>query len=99
MKKIIIIALLVTCFFTSYSQQLKNKLQGSWVCTKILDQGGNPTAGKFGESSEYLEFTFNKSYISITEAPFDKGMQILINYGEDFIDLFPLKKKALKYCI
>ncbi len=89
MKKFIAIVLLITFFFTSYSQELKNKLQGSWVCTKILDQGGSPTTGKFGESGEYLEFTFNKDNMSITEAPFDKGMQIPIVYGADFIDLFP----------
>jgi hypothetical protein len=59
MKKLATLILLIISG-TSYSQKLKDKLQGDWVCTKILDLKGNVASGKFGESSEYLKFSFVK---------------------------------------
>lgn len=74
---------------TTYSQKLKDRLQGDWVCTKIVDSKGNPASGKFGASNEYLKFSFDKANLSITEAPFDRGINMPIKYDTDFIDLFP----------
>ena len=74
---------------TTYSQKLKDKLQGDWVCTKIVNTKGNTASGKFGESNEYLKFSFVKGNLSITEAPFDRGIKMPIKYDNDFIDLFP----------
>jgi len=74
---------------TTYSQSLKEKLQGDWVCIEILDTNGNITSGKFSNSNEYLKFSFVKGDLSITEAPFDMGIKMPIKYGDDYIDLFP----------
>jgi hypothetical protein len=88
MKTFTVIILLILSTFV-YSQKLKGRLQGDWVCTEILDAKGNKVPGKFGESNEYLKFTFLRNYLSITEAPFDEGLKILIKYGRDFIDILP----------
>lgn len=87
--KLIALFILLILSNIAYSQKLKDKLQGDWVCTKILDSNGNKTSGKFGASDEYLKFSFKKGNLSITEAPFDKGVNIPILYKNDFIDLFP----------
>jgi len=87
MKRLTTIILLIISG-TTYSQKLKDRLQGDWVCTKIVDSNGKPTSGKFGESNEYLKFSFVKGNLSITEAPFDRGIKIPIKYDNDFIDLF-----------
>lgn len=72
-----------------YSQKLKDKLQGDWVCTKIVDSFGIPSSGKFGASHEYLKFSFKKSNLFITEAPFDHGIGYPIDCKDDLIELFP----------
>lgn len=88
MKRLTTIILLIISG-TTYSQTLKDRLQGDWVCTKIVDTKGNTASGKFGESNEYLKFSFAKGNLSITEAPFDTGIKMPIKYGTDNIDLFP----------
>ena len=87
MKRLTIFLLLLSSI--SYSQSLKNKLQGEWVCTRILDSNGNTTSGKFGSSDEYLKFNFAKGNLFITKAPFDMGIKMPIKFGNDYIDLFP----------
>jgi hypothetical protein len=81
--------ILIVISSTVYSQKLKEKLQGDWVCTKILDSNGYAASGKFGASDEYLKFSFVKGTLSITEAPFDRGLKIPVRYDVDYIDLFP----------
>lgn len=88
MKKLTTFILLLTTL-ASFSQSLKDKLQGNWICTKILDRQGNPAVGKFGESNEYLKFSFDKKMINITEAPFDSGFKRDVVFEADSIDLFP----------
>jgi hypothetical protein len=100
MKQLTILLLLISS--VSYSQSLKDKLRGNWLCTKILDSNGNPTPGKFTNSDEYLEFGFFKNYLSISEAPFDNGSQLPIEYGNDYINLFPestYKLQEKKYTV
>lgn len=87
MKSLTILLLIISG--TTYSQKIKDKLQGDWVCTKIVDSNGNPASGKFGESNEYLKFSFVKGNLSISEAPFDRGIKMPIKYDTDYIDLFP----------
>lgn len=89
MKTLNIIPLLLSISIMTYSQNLKEKLQGEWICTKILDLNGNTTSGYYGESYEYLKFSFAKSNSSITEAPFDTGIQRKIKYYVDYVDFFP----------
>lgn len=85
---------LTVLFFLSfsaliYSQSIKDALQGDWVCTQIIDSAGNKTIGKFGYSDEFLKFSFVKNSMFLIEAPFDKGIKLLLEYGKDYIDLFP----------
>ena len=90
MNKILTAFLLIFTISFSSANDLKKALQGTWLCTKILDQNGQPTNGKFGASDEYLKFKFKKSKLLITEAPFDPSMLgFTIKYGKDFIDLIP----------
>lgn len=90
MNKFKIFAVFLFLISTScYAQKLKDKLQGNWVCTNILDQQGNKTIGKFGDSNEFLKFSFEKGELSIVEAPFDRGIKMPIKFGNDNIDLFP----------
>jgi len=75
---------------TVYSQTLKDRIQGDWVCVGISDSKGQPTKGKFGESNEYLKFSFKKSKLSISETPFDKDSAMDITFMNDkIIELLP----------
>lgn len=90
MNKILPVILLILAINASNANDLKKALQGTWLCTKILDQHGQPTNGKFGASDEYLKFNFNKSKLLITQAPFDfSQFGFIPKYGVDFIDLVP----------
>ena len=70
MKKYILI-LLITINISSYAQKLKDRIQGDWLCTKVLDSKGNPVAGKFGESTKFLKFSFKKSKFAISQVPYE----------------------------
>jgi hypothetical protein len=85
MKEFLIIVL-ITCSLTSFSQNLKTKLQGDWVCIAILDSSGDSTEGKFGASNEYLRFRFRKGYISFNKSPVDNSLEIPIKYKKDYFE-------------
>lgn len=87
--KLITILVIFTLSPLTYSQDIKDKLQGDWVCTRIQDLAGNSGSGKFGESNEYLKFSFKNDILTIMEAPFDKGIDLTIKFGDDFFDTFP----------
>ena len=90
MNKFTLIFLLAVSVLSGYSNDLKKGLQGTWLCIEILDENGQPTNGKYGQSDEYLKFNFNKSKLSITEAPFDPSLLgFTIKYGSNYIDLIP----------
>jgi len=90
MKFLVLTSLfLISVLSHSHAQRLKDKLQGSWVCTKIVDADGKPATGKFGESTDYLKFTFRKQNLAIPEAPFDRGFERGIVIDSNFIDQFP----------
>ena len=87
--KILLLILLVLSGTTN-SQKLKERIQGDWVCVRILDAKGQPTKGKFGGSSEYLRFSFFKSKLSVSESPFDKGiLQDITFKNENSFDWLP----------
>jgi hypothetical protein len=86
----IAVLLLLSLSQFSHSQKLKDRLQGNWVCTEILDSLGNKATGKFGASDEYLKFSFVKGNLNFTEAPFDVGLDMPVTFGNDYIDLFPM---------
>ena len=81
MKKLTFVLLLIS--LVTYSQKLKEKIQGDWVCVKILDSKGKPTIGKFGASNEFLKFSFKKNTFSVSESPFDKGLTMDIVFKND----------------
>lgn len=87
--KIFVVIILLFAGGIACPQTLRAKLQGDWVCTKIIDTKGRLVSGKFGESDEYLRFSFVKGNLAITEAPFDRGLKMPIIYYKDYIDLFP----------
>ncbi len=74
---------------TLYSQKLKDRLEGDWVCTKILDTEGNATSGKFGDSNDYLKFSFQSENLSITKSPYDRGIKIPVKYKDNVVYLYP----------
>lgn len=88
MKHFAVIILLSLNIY-AFSQNFKDALQGDWVCTQILDSNGKKTIGKFGDSDEFLKYSFSKSDMSIIEAPFDIGVKLTIKFENDYIDLFP----------
>ena len=85
------VCLLALFFLTSYCsfsqiQNLKDKLQGDWLCTKITNPSGDTVKGEFGPSGEYLRFSFENKHVSISQAPFDKGLLMPINIEGDTFD-------------
>ena len=70
-----------------FSQALKEKLQGDWLCTGIVNSKGEETVGEFGESKNYLRFSFVKEKIRIAQAPYDEGLFLSVNFGPTYIDL------------
>jgi len=75
---------------TVYSQKLKDRIQGDWVCVGIGDSKGQPTKGKFGSANKYLKFSFKKNKLFFSEAPFDKGGAMDVTFKDDrTIDLLP----------
>jgi hypothetical protein len=89
MKHLTTLLILLFLSNATFAQKLKDKLQGNWVCTEILDSLGNKTNGKFGSSDDYLKFSFEKGNLSIVEAPFDRGLKIPLKFGADYIDILP----------
>ena len=75
----------------SISQNLKNDLQGKWICDEIVNSDNIPTNGKFGTTGDYLQFYFNKGSLSIIQAPFDRNVEISYDLSkkDSIIDLFP----------
>jgi hypothetical protein len=82
MKNLVLIVLLFSG--PAYSQTLKDKLQGTWVCTRIVDDKNLPIPGIYGESDDYLKFTFSKNEIYISKAPFEKGLSRGVSYFGDY---------------
>src|SRR5690349_15217104 len=72
----------------SQIQDLKDKLQGDWLCAKITNPNGDTVRGEFGASGEYLRFRFENEYLSISQAPFDKGLIMPINIEGNSVDPF-----------
>lgn len=83
------IALLIFIFFIfdCYSQDLKSKLQGDWLCLGITNSKGDSISGKFGNSSEYLRFTFRRRNISFNESPIDESFEVPVKFKKDYFDL------------
>lgn len=98
MRKLVFVLLIIISHL-SFSQSLKDRIQGDWVCTKVVDSEGNPTFGKFGQSDRYLRFAFSKKQFTISQSPFDKGMtfpQDIEFKNGNSIDCFPIAKYDLQ---
>jgi len=87
-KRICLLVLFVLTSYRSFSQiqSLKDKLQGDWLCTKVTNPDGDTVRGEFGRSGEYLRFIFENKHVSISQAPFDKGLLLPINFEGDSFD-------------
>lgn len=82
MRNVFIIAILLP--FIGYGQTLEEKLQGNWVCIDITDSLGNKEGGEFGNARNYLKFSFGKRKVFIALAPFDKGLEMYVDYGGSY---------------
>jgi hypothetical protein len=92
MKKtapILVLFVLIVLSNLVYSQKLKDRLEGEWVCLGITDSNGRPTHGKFGEPDEYLRFRFNKKTLEISEAPYDMIVSMNLAFNENSFDWAP----------
>lgn len=87
--------ILILLSLVGFSQDLKTKLQGEWVCTGIFDSSGDTTSGKFGSSNEYLRFKFRKGYLSMNESPIDNTFEFPINYRMDYFEFFDNSNSSL----
>lgn len=85
MRKLLLL-ILMSLSLTGFSQKLKTRLQGEWVCTGIFDSSGDSTSGKFGASNEYLRFKFRKGYLSMNESPVDNTLEFPIKYKTDYFE-------------
>jgi hypothetical protein len=79
------------------AQPLRDKLQGSWVCLKITDSVGRVADGELGASNSYLKFRFRQTKLFITQAPFDIGTMLWLNFGEDSFDLIGVEDKLKQF--
>jgi len=87
-RRLCLLALFFLASYCSFSQiqNLKDKLQGDWLCTKIINPDGDAVRGEFGPSGEYLRFSFENKHVSISQAPFDKGLLLPVNFEGDSFD-------------
>lgn len=73
---------------SSFSKSLREKVQGDWLCISVIDSAGHTIASEFGDSDGYLRFTFQGKFLFVAQAPFDRGINFPVHYGQDFIDPF-----------
>ncbi|HEY6914976.1 MAG TPA: hypothetical protein VI413_09895 [Paludibacter sp.] len=94
MKKLIFFLLLMS--LASYSQKLKDRIQGDWLCVSILDSHGHPIAGKYGNADDFLKFKFKNSTFTACKTPFDTGVEqdIVFKNGNSF-DWLPTARYEL----
>jgi hypothetical protein len=97
MKILCLLALDLLIFSSGgYSQDVKEMLRGDWIGVGISGKDGKPAAGKYGQSSDYIKFSFKGNKMTITEAPFDRGLPVsyVVTKG-DIIDWFPTARYDL----
>ncbi len=84
MKKLTFVFLMVSLL--TYSQKLKQRIQGDWLCVSILDSQKHATTGKYGNADDFLKFKFKNSTFTVCKSPFDKGLiqDIVFKDGNSF---------------
>jgi hypothetical protein len=87
-KTVILFCFITTITHTGHSQSHLSLLSGDWVCIRVEDLQGTTTTGAFGDSDEYLRFSFSKKYLLIAEAPFDRGLNMPITITNNSIEVF-----------
>lgn len=95
MKSIIIILFLSASFCNA--QPLREKVQGTWVCTQIVDSIGHPTVGELGSSINFLKFKFKGVRLFIAQAPFDGGIVAYLRFGDNYFDLIGIELTQRQY--
>ncbi len=86
MRNSITCLLVLISFDFSFSQNLRDRIQGDWICVSVTDSLNHKIASEFGEADRYLRFSFQGKYLYIAQAPFDRGINFPLHYGQDFID-------------
>jgi|GEM_PF-5578704 hypothetical protein len=85
-SKCVTCVLILASFNFSFSQRLRDRIQGDWLCVSVSDSLNNKIASEFGESNRYLRFSFKGKYLYVAQAPFDRGIIFPLHFGQDFID-------------
>jgi hypothetical protein len=87
-KRIILSFLVLSSCCHAFGQKTNELLTNNWICTKVEDITGNPTSCTFGDSYEYLRFEFTNRSITISEAPFDRGLTMPFSMNGNEIEVF-----------
>jgi len=62
---------------------LQEQLQGTWICTRIIDNNKLDRRAKYGESGDYIKFRFRRNLLRISRAPFDEGESYTVVYDDN----------------
>lgn len=94
---------LTIIFFLSaslvYAQPLRDKVQGTWVCTHIVDSIGQAATGELGTSINYLKFRFKGSRLFIAQAPFDVGTVAFLGFRDNYFYLIGVQFIQTQYYV
>lgn len=94
MKKIKFTVFLIFISLSVFGQNIKKELLGNWICTRVVDSLNRDTEGKFVRSGNYLMFSFQRSYLTIREAPFEEGLRVryFFTKRDSIIDYMPYSR-------
>jgi len=76
-------------------KNFRKALQGTWICSKIVNSSMQDSYGKFGDSGTFLKFEFKGNRLYIATAPYDDGMEFVVTYSrKDSMIYLPLPYSA-----
>jgi hypothetical protein len=87
MQKLNIVILFSLISISINSQVDKNKLIGDWIKIKTLTLDGVKTNSKYGNSDDYLRFSFDKKYFEGAIIPYNKTLKVEYKIDHDTIEL------------
>lgn len=86
--RILLLIVGLTLGFSLLANDLKNGLRGEWICTKVTNEAGELTAGRYARSGIFVGFTFEKGKLFISGSPIDKKEhEVIVQYREDHLEM------------